>query len=560
MKSFRNAKQFRHSLRFKLVGLVGGITVIAIVAAWIISNNLTKSFYILDARSNLITTYESCNQLFLDASGTPVRFEIAAGEIYDQVENPSNATIFIVDYPNNKIYSSVLITDKVARSLQPIIDSMDYEKLEEGKPHYKFINYEDSFDLVGVLDNGNIIILERPLEQLNSSIRFSTRLFLIVAVVILSFEASLVLFVSGTLTQPIIQMSHAARRMTKLDFDVRAPEDRKDEIGELGHSMNELSMKLEETVSELKSANASLSQDIQEKERIEEMRSEFLSHVSHELKTPLALIQGYAEGLKDSVNDDPESREFYCDVITDEAAKMNTLIMKLLNLNELEFGNEPLKIVRFDVVEQIRGIIAANKILLEQKNVRLTQPENTPVYVWADAFKMSEVFTNYLSNAIHYVKDGGEIRVSVERLANPGLRQTDRDSIPKPEDMKAVADHAPKPEDMKAVADHAPKPEDAKTDSDSAPKPAGSEGRTDELKNVVRVSVYNQGPKLGEEALKKVFVKFYKEDEARTRSYGGSGIGLSIVGAIQKSHGQDYGVYNADDGVVFYYDLDGSSV
>ena len=126
--------------------------------------------------------------------------------------------------------------------------------------------------------------------------------------------------------------------------------------------------------------------------------------------------------------------------------------------------------------------------------------------------------------------------------------------------MKAVADHAPKSEDMKAVADHAPKPEDAKTDSDSAPKPAGSEGRTDELKNVVRVSVYNQGPKLGEEALKKVFVKFYKEDEARTRSYGGSGIGLSIVGAIQKSHGQDYGVYNADDGVVFYYDLDGSSV
>ncbi len=493
MKGFRNATQFRRSLRFKLVGLVGGITVIAIVAAWIVSNNLTKSFYILDARSNLITTYESCNQLFLDASGSPVRFEIAAGEIYENVDNPSNATIFVVDYPNNKIYSSVIVTENVARSLQTIIDATDIQALGDAKTKYKFLNREDSFDLIGVLDNGNIIILERPLEQLNSSIRFSTRLFLIVAVVILSFEASLVLFISGTLTRPIIQMSHVARRMTKLDFEAKAPEDRKDEIGELGHSMNELSNKLEDTVSELKSANASLSQDIQEKERIEEMRSEFLSHVSHELKTPLALIQGYAEGLKDSVNDDPESRDFYCDVITDEAAKMNTLIMKLLNLNELEFGNEPLKIVRFDVIQQIRSILQSNKILMDQKKIRLTQPDETPVYVWADAFKMSEVFTNYLSNAIHYVNEGGEIRITVE-----------------------------------------------------------------ENEGIVRVSVYNQGPLLSEEALEKVFVKFYKEDAARTRSYGGSGIGLSIVSAIQKSHDQDFGVYNAEDGVVFYYDLDGT--
>ena len=204
---------------------------------------------------------------------------------------------------------------------------------------------------------------------------------------------------------------------------------------------------------------------------------------------------------------------------------MNNNTMEL-NLNELEFGNEPLKIVRFDVIEQIRGIVAANKILLEQKNVRLIQPEETPVFVWADAFKMSEVFTNYLSNAIHYVNEGGEIRISVEHMTG--------------------ADAA------KRAAERG--------EAEAVPKDPGSDsgGSTAELKNVVRVSVYNQGPKLGEEALQKVFVKFYKEDAARTRSYGGSGIGLSIVGAIQKSHGQDYGVYNVEDGVVFYYDLDGT--
>ena len=515
MKESKGPSRFRHSLRFKLVGLVGGVTLLAIMATWILSNNLIKSFYILDARNNLKTTYESCNQLFMDPSGLPRRFEIAAGEISERVDNPSNATIFIVDYAYNKIYSSVLVTDSQAVALQGIIDTVNIQELSDTGTKYKFLNYGDSFDLVGVLDNGNLIILERPLETLDSSIRFSTRLFLIVSVVILSFEASLVLFMSGTVTRPIIRMSHVARRMARLDFDAKAPEDRKDEIGELGHSMNEMSLKLESTVSELKSANASLSQDIAEKEKIEEMRSEFLSHVSHELKTPLALIQGYAEGLKESVNDDPESRDFYCDVIRDEAQKMNILIMKLLNLNELEFGTEPLKIVRFDVMEQIRGILQANSILLEQKKVKVTEPKEESVYVWADAFKMSEVFTNYLSNAIHYVKEGGEIRISVEHI--PGDQGT-----------SVTAELVPDPPVRTAVGDR------------------------------VRVSVFNEGPTLSEEALEKVFVKFYKEDAARTRSYGGSGIGLSIVEAIQKAHGQDYGVYNEENGVVFYYDMDGS--
>ena len=531
MKNLRYVPRFRQSLRFRLVGLVLITTVVAIIAAWILSNNLVKSFYILDARSNLTTTYESCNRLFMDASGLPRPFVIAAEELYANVENPSNATIFIVDYKNNELYSTVVVSEKTTRSLQQLIDSVDFDTLLNAEKKYKFQYHGSSYDLIGILDNGNIIILERPMEQLNSSILFSTRLFLIIAVVILSFEASIVLVISGTLTRPIIRMSHAAKRMSKLNFEVKAPEDRSDEIGELGHSMNEMAQQLEKAISELKSANASLSQDIEEKERLEEMRSEFLSHVSHELKTPLALIQGYSEGLKDTVNDDPESREFYCDVIMDEAAKMNQLIMQLLNLNEMEFGNTPLNIVRFDVVQQIHGILQANRIMLEQKNVQLQSPDETPVYVWADAFKMSEVFTNYLSNAIHYVKEGGVIRVTVEeRTKMPEVVREGTGTLPEGTEEGQFV-----PETV---------------------SPAAARTEPAEEKRVIRVSVYNQGPVLSEEALEKVFVKFYKEDAARTRSYGGSGIGLSIVEAIQKSHHQDYGVYNAEDGVVFYYELD----
>ena len=96
--------------------------------------------------------------------------------------------------------------------------------------------------------------------------------------------------------------------------------------------MNSLSDKLEQTISELKTANNELELDLQRPSEQEQMRQEFLANVSHELKTPIALIQGYAEGLQDNVNDDPESREFYCDVIMDEASKMNKLVKNLLTL------------------------------------------------------------------------------------------------------------------------------------------------------------------------------------------------------------------------------------
>ena len=126
-----------------------------------------------------------------------------------------------------------------------------------------------------------------------------------------------------------------------------------------GNNINEMSEALETTISELKTANNELLKDIEQKEQIDERRKEFLSNVSHELKTPIALIQGYAEGLREGINDDVESREFYCDVIIDEAAKMNAMVRQLLTLNQLESGSEIVNMERFDLTALIRNYIAS---------------------------------------------------------------------------------------------------------------------------------------------------------------------------------------------------------
>ena len=99
--------------------------------------------------------------------------------------------------------------------------------------------------------------------------------------------------------------------MADLDFDAKYTSGGSNEIGELGANFNRMSERLESTISELKKANNRLLEDIEQKDKLEKMRNEFLGNVSHELKTPIALIQGYAEGLREGVNEDAESREFY---------------------------------------------------------------------------------------------------------------------------------------------------------------------------------------------------------------------------------------------------------
>ena len=138
------------------------------------------------------------------------------------------------------------------------------------------------------------------------------------------------------------------------------------------------------------------------------MRSEFLGNVSHELKTPIALIQGYAEGLKEGVNDDPESREFYCEVIMDEAGKMNRMVKNLLALNQLEFGEDDVQFERFDITSLNSGVLQSLDILIEQKEAQVIFRHKNPVYVWADEFKVEQVVRNYVNNALNHI-DGEKV-------------------------------------------------------------------------------------------------------------------------------------------------------
>ncbi len=349
----------------------------------------------------------------------------------------------------------------------------------------------DYVECWGSLEEGYYFLIRTPFDSLQESAKISNRFYLGVGLIVAILSGTLVMFFVRRLTKPIDELTRLSREMASLNFDARYTSHTNNEIDVLGESFNTMSAQLESTISELKSANLELQKDIENKIKIDEQRKEFLDNVSHELKTPIALIQGYAEGLKENISEDPESREFYCDVIIDESAKMNKLVKNLLTLNQLESGKDAVVMERFDLAVLIRGVLQSMDIMIQQNEANIIFEQKEPVYVWGDEFKIEEVVTNYISNALHHLN--GERQVEI-RIKDAGKK--------------------------------------------------------------VKVSVFNNGTPIPEEDIPNLWQKFYKVDKARTREYGGNGIGLSIVKAIMESMNQEYGVKNYQNGVEFWFTLD----
>lgn len=490
------------SLKAKMILLFLGVTGV-IVLLFFLSNGLFWNvIYMNENRSKVKSAYEELSKRVKEG-------ETGVEDLKDCLESlNSGAEIFFALQGDNDWDFTVVTRELVSPNqlefmkerLQRnfIVGSAEGITILEAKDRYTLQRADldergSYFECYGYMENANGVekkfIISMPLSRAIQNSRNSVVFFVFLSIILLILGVILVIFISDRVTKPIVQLTDISNRMKNLDFSARYTGDKTDEVGVLGNNMNEMASQLERTILKLKMANDQLSKDLEEQEHIDEMRKDFISNVSHELKTPIALIQGYAEGLKDA-KDDPESFDYYCDVIMDESEKMNHMVKKLMTLNQLEFGTAEFTPVTFDVMEMLRSVVsnASRQIEEAHASVRIDGPEELPVV--GDEFEIEEVVNNYFSNALHHVEEPFEIVLTAEDL-----------------------------------------------------------GPT------ARISVSNTGKPIPEEDLSKVWIKFYKVDRARTRSYGGSGIGLSIVKAIMDAHGREYGVYNTENGVTFWFEL-----
>ena len=320
----------------------------------------------------------------------------------------------VYNFAERQGYSNVRDTEKLLQQLTGVLLNQPGSQMLEKTDSYQIIRFNDVdsgseyLALWGEMGNGYNIFIRSLLKVLGKALCSFDRFLLLVGTSVIVAGILFVWYFSRRLTEPLMELTALSVRMADLDFDAKYTSGGKNEIGVLGENFNVMSQKLEEAVSELKSANYRLQQDIEKKEKLEKMRTDFMGNVSHELKTPIALIQGYAEGLKEGVSDDPESMQFYCDVIIDEADKMNQMVKNLMTLNQLEFGDQDIQFERFDLTELIKGVLQSMEILIQQKDAKIQFRTKEPVYVWADEFKAEQVLRNYVNNALNHL-DGDKV-------------------------------------------------------------------------------------------------------------------------------------------------------
>lgn len=509
----KKLKEKLKSVRVRLFLSLCIVVSTIIVLLIIINNVILESFYIYAKVKDAKFVYEKINNYYSIVEENPNTIAIIEDEL-NKIATKNDFDILIVNNQNRLIYASEKnLSNSINKINESIINYRERSNfIEQNKDKINVIIFSNNkvtirriidekklmnyVFLSASLDNGNTLYIIIRVESIQESVKISNKLLILIGGISILIASVLASFISRKFTDPILELNDIAKNMSKLDFDKKYKEnDTDDEINNLGKSINMMSEKLEATIKQLRNSNIELEKDIEEKSKIDEMRKQFISDVSHELKTPIALIQGYAEGLLENINKDDESRKFYAEVILDESNKMDTLVKQLLELMKLEYGNREFNNTKFNIIELINEVIRKCEVIIEDKNIEVEfKKRNEKMNVFADSFYIEQVITNYFTNAIKHCEEvDGKTQIRIE---------------------------------------------------------------IEEKQNKIRIKVFNTGKQIEDEDLQRVWKRFYKVDSSRNREDGGTGIGLALVKAIMSNYNNKFGVENKENGVEFYIELD----
>ncbi|MFI3226468.1 MAG: HAMP domain-containing sensor histidine kinase [Clostridia bacterium] len=448
-----------------------------------------ETFYIKSKEKQLTEIYYSIVR----------NYSSDATEIYNRVnsyEDEMNLRVFIYNSDlqvvyetlSNEITSELLSQYSLSQQGSLIKNFMWYPQVNLIK---SYRNDAQTLAVRGsVTSEGltNYIILEIPVSTIQQAVKTLNKYTFNVSLILMFVGVMIVYFFSYRLSLPIAAISRVAKNVANLDFSTKLPIRKgDDEINTLAKNINFMADELEKSIEDLKIANETLKKDNDLKQEVDNMRKEFIANVSHELKTPLSIMQGYTEMLKsDLPNID---KDFYYDVILDENRHMNELVTTLLNISKLDNGLTELQCESLDLVELCKWIVSKNEPMNEEIAVKFTT-DSDKAMIFAEKMRIEQVITNFVSNAYNYANS----MISVD------IRRHD---------------------------------------------------------SRFRVSVLNNGEKISEQDLEKIWHSFYRADKARTRNKDKNfGLGLYIVKSIISAHNGLVGAYNTEDGVCFWFEID----
>ena len=401
------------SIRTKLFMILGGLMLFFLLLSLSFTHLGLEKFYTWQKKDILITSSRGIDELY---HGDPDEIALEL----ERVSNTLGAGIMIFSPENAIKYSSFNpINKQIMTNLFPppppsikktseILDNQTILEVEQDQ------NLKIDFMIfTHQLHNGDILIIRQPLALISESVTVASQFIILTGILSIITGCIWAFFFAKKFTLPILELNRIAQSMSQLNFSQKCTINRRDEFGELGRSINHLSDQLGTAISELHEKNIQLMADVEKERKLDKMRKDFVSSVSHELKTPLSLILGYAEGLYENIAQDEESKNYYCSVIIDEAERMDKLVKDLLNLSQIESGFYQLSKSNFDLSLLLGDITLKYLTILTEKGITL-QVNTEPYLVNGDILRIEQVLLNLLNNAIDHTEFTKTITIFTE--------------------------------------------------------------------------------------------------------------------------------------------------
>ena len=417
----------KHSLSKRLFRVTLSLIVGLMAITYFSQSFLFEKFYAYRKTSSLVSEVNKFQAIY----STHIYDLNGLNQALEKFENDNNAKIAVLSLSENRIYLpykvqqddkegydsltaffSELINNKIL--INNVISSSKTQVMN-------FYNQSSERKNIGVVasmsllsKNDSVIICVSSIQPIEEASKVIDEFLIYLFLGLIMVSILLSSFYSDLISKPLVTLNSVANRMSNMDFTVTCETNREDEIGSLAKTLNFLSQNLQTALLDLQLKNKKLEDDIEKERQLETMRKEFTANVSHELKTPIGIIEGYAEGIKDGIVTG-EDAKLYLETIIDESKKMSVLVSNMLELSKLESGTTKPTPEAFNINRLISKILKKHAPEFEEHKFKINFTSSNPYsYVYADTFQMEQVLTNLITNAIKYTPPGNEINVSIE--------------------------------------------------------------------------------------------------------------------------------------------------
>ncbi|WP_026888490.1 sensor histidine kinase [Clostridium beijerinckii] len=381
------------------------VLMISLVLGGIILNSVfLESYYIYKNKGALVSVSQKIKDEYME--GEKDNYQYA-----DTIQSVDNINTIIVDNNYDIKYNSIhpKSNDEEKRLSKEIKQTIIENEKRLSKKYVYYIDEKNNDQrtklvFVSQIENGDFIILKKSFKSIHESVVIANQFYILAGLIVMLIGAIFIIIFSNKITKPIIEMSKIAENISNLKFDKVVDIDSKDEIGRLGNSINKISDKLNKSIDELK-------QDV-------ERKKELVRNMSHELKTPIGIIKGYAEGLKFGVANDKETMDKYCYILVEECDRMDRLVKELLHYSMIEGGMISLNVISFDVNEFLCKIVERFKPAIDEKNITFTLDCMKDCKIHADRDLLEKAVNNFITNAIDHVKGRRIINIIAKKEEN----------------------------------------------------------------------------------------------------------------------------------------------